>query len=150
MGQELIMARSKDEPVYAISIAARLVEMHPQTLRLYERLGLIKPTRVDRNRLYSEADIEKLQRIQRLTKDMGVNLAGVEIILKLLEQMDQMRVEMETEIAQMEQELLAAQEAGLLNTQLPIPVGRSGLLARRDPLSELVRRRRARGERRNI
>lgn len=106
------MTRSKDEPVYAISIAARLVEMHPQTLRLYERLGLITPKRVDRNRLYSEADIEKLQRIQRLTRDMGVNLAGVEVILKLLEQMDQMRAEMEAEMERMMQELEAAREPG--------------------------------------
>ena len=89
----------RDEPVYAISVAARLCDMHPQTLRLYERLGLIKPNRLDnRNRLYSEHDIERLKQIQRLTRDMGVNLAGVEVIFSLLEQMDQMKADMQKEM----------------------------------------------------
>jgi MerR family transcriptional regulator/heat shock protein HspR len=91
--------RSHDEPVYVISVAAKLCEMHPQTLRLYERLGLVKPQRRDnRNRLYSETDIDRLRQIQRLTRDMGVNLAGVEVILNLLQQMEQMRMEMQDEI----------------------------------------------------
>jgi MerR family transcriptional regulator/heat shock protein HspR len=89
----------RDEPVYAISVAARLCDMHPQTLRLYERLGLVKPNRLDnRNRLYSEGDIERLKQIQRLTRDLGVNLAGVEVIFSLLEQMDQMKADMRREI----------------------------------------------------
>jgi MerR family transcriptional regulator/heat shock protein HspR len=79
------MASIGREPVYVISIAARMVDMHPQTLRLYERLGLLKPARQGLNRLYSEYDIERLRQIQRLTQDLGVNLAGVEVILKLLE-----------------------------------------------------------------
>ena len=89
----------KDEPVYAISVAARLCDMHPQTLRLYERLGLVTPNRLDnRNRLYSEQDIERLKRIQRLTRDLGVNLAGVTVIFNLLEQMDQMKANMQSEM----------------------------------------------------
>lgn len=87
----------KNEPVYMISVAARLCDLHPQTLRLYERLGLVRPHRVGRkNRMYSEADIERLRQIQRLTQDLGVNLAGVEIILDLLEKLQKMqdRVEM--------------------------------------------------------
>jgi len=92
------MAALRDEPVYAISVAARLCEMHPQTLRLYERLGLVKPNRTDsRNRLYSDQDIDRLKQIQRLTRDLGVNLAGVEVIFNLLDQMDQIRAEMQAE-----------------------------------------------------
>lgn len=94
------MARfEKDEPVYMISIAARLCEVHPQTLRLYERLGLIKPYRVGRkNRMYSEADIERLRQIQRLTGDLGVNLAGVEVILSLLEQIQDLQHQLDTKL----------------------------------------------------
>ncbi len=92
-----------DEPVYTISIAARLVRrekgdeppLHPQTLRMYEREGLVRPQRVGKNRLYSERDIERLRRIQNLTQQMGVNLAGVQIILDLLERMDLLQREMD-------------------------------------------------------
>ena len=93
-----------EEPVYTISIAARLVRrekgdeppLHPQTLRMYEREGLVRPQRVGKNRLYSERDIERLRRIQNLTQQMGVNLAGVQIILDLLERMDSLQQEMES------------------------------------------------------
>ncbi|NMC83593.1 MAG: helix-turn-helix transcriptional regulator [Armatimonadetes bacterium] len=85
-----------DQPVYVISVAARLCEMHPQTLRTYERLGLVCPHRSDsRNRLYSPRDIERLRRIQRLTRELGVNLAGVEVILELLDRIDQYQKEIE-------------------------------------------------------
>ena len=91
--------RDKNEAVYMISIAAKLCDVHPQTLRMYERVGLIRPQRVSRkNRMYSDADIERLRRIQHLTHDMGVNLAGVEVILRLLEQMEDMRRQMEEEM----------------------------------------------------
>jgi MerR family transcriptional regulator/heat shock protein HspR len=83
------------EPVYVISIAAKMVEMHPQTLRLYERMGLIKPARSGSNRLYSDEDIDRLRQIQRLTQEMGVNLAGVEVILNLLEKIDALQAELE-------------------------------------------------------
>jgi MerR family transcriptional regulator, heat shock protein HspR len=100
------MEHRRDEPLYIISVAAKLCEMHPQTLRLYERLGLVKPRRTDnRNRLYSDIDIERLRQIQRLTRDMGVNLAGVEVILNLLEQMEAMRAEMEAELGRLRAEL---------------------------------------------
>lgn len=96
----------REEPVYMIGVAARLCEVHPQTLRLYERVGLIRPKRSGRkNRLYSQADIERLQQIQRLTQDMGVNLAGVEIILDLLEKMQRMHDEMEQQMDQIRQEM---------------------------------------------
>lgn len=74
-------------PKYMISIASEILGLHPQTLRQYERLGLVVPCRVDgKNRLYSENDIEKLQFIKTLTQQQGVNLAGVEIILNMQEQ----------------------------------------------------------------
>lgn len=91
--------RPENQPVYMISVAAQLCGVHPQTLRQYERLGLVVPSRAGaKNRLYSEADIRQVQRIQQLTQQMGVNLAGVEIILRLLDEMDEMRKDVEDQI----------------------------------------------------
>jgi MerR family transcriptional regulator/heat shock protein HspR len=96
-----------DEPVYLISVAARMCGLHPQTLRMYERLGLVQPHRVGNSkRLYSEADIARLRRIQRLTQQMGVNLAGVEIILRLLERIEQMNREMSEVVVQTNMRIL--------------------------------------------
>lgn len=82
------MTIQNGEPCYIISIAARLVNMHPQTLRYYERVGLIEPSRSrGKIRLYSQRDIERLQLIQRLVNDLGVNLAGVEVIMNLTERL---------------------------------------------------------------
>ena len=73
-----------DRPRYMISVAADLVGMHPQTLRIYENRGLVRPKRTAGNtRLYSEADLERLRLIQRLTTELGLNLAGVELVLRL-------------------------------------------------------------------
>jgi len=81
---------------YTISAVAELFEIHPQTLRLYEREGLLKPSRSDGNtRLYEDTDIERLEIILSLTRDLGVNLAGVEIILNMREKMDKMQSEFE-------------------------------------------------------
>lgn len=100
------MTIDRDEPVYMIGVAARLCAMHPQTLRLYERIGLIRPSRISaKNRLYSQADIERLLQIQRLTHELGVNLAGVEVILDLLDKMQRMHEEMEQRIEEIRQEL---------------------------------------------
>jgi len=94
----------KNEPLYLIGVAARLCDAHPQTLRMYERLGLVQPARVgSKNRMYSDADIERLHQIQRLTQDLGVNLAGVEVILDLLDKMQRMQEQMDTEIARMQE-----------------------------------------------
>ncbi len=89
------MSDSEERPVYVMRIASQMVGMHPQTLRLYERQGLVKPARQGTNRLYSDADIERLRQIQNLTQHMGVNLAGVEIILKLLEELRDLQDELE-------------------------------------------------------
>lgn len=93
--------RTENQPVYMIGVAAQLCNVHPQTLRQYERLGLVVPSRAGaKNRLYSELDILRVRRIQRLTQQMGVNLAGVELILRLLEDMDSMRIDFEQQMMQ--------------------------------------------------
>jgi MerR family transcriptional regulator, heat shock protein HspR len=91
------MRRMADSPdssqgVYMISVAAALAGMHPQTLRIYETRGLITPKRSPKNtRLYSQADVERLRRIQELTSELGMNLAGVERVFELEEEIDRMR-----------------------------------------------------------
>ena len=84
----------KIRAVYHISIVAEMVETHPQTLRTYEKLGLVAPQRTRNNvRLYSEEDVEIVRRIQHLTQDLGVNLAGVEVVFKLLREIEKLREE---------------------------------------------------------
>ncbi len=85
-----------DQPYFVISIAARMVGVHAQTLRYYERVGLIVPSRsLGRIRLYSQQDIEHLRHIKSLMDDLGVNLAGVEVILRLRERLAEMERELE-------------------------------------------------------
>ncbi len=87
---------SEEEPCFVISVAARMVGMHAQSLRYYERMGIIAPSRSrGRIRLYSQADISRLRQIQRLINDLGVNLAGAEVILRLNKRIRQMEEEME-------------------------------------------------------
>ena len=82
---------SSDRGVFMISVAAELAEMHPQTLRMYEARGLIEPKRSPKGtRLYSHADVERLRRIQEMTAELGMNLAGVERVFELEEQLDAM------------------------------------------------------------
>lgn len=84
------------EPYYMISVAARIVNLHPQTLRYYERIGLVVPARSAGNvRLYSPRDIERLRKICRLTDELGVNLAGVDVIMRLTETIEQLQAEMD-------------------------------------------------------
>jgi MerR family transcriptional regulator/heat shock protein HspR len=102
------MMHHYDEPVYLISIVAKILNIHPQTLRQYERENLICPSRSDgRIRLYSQRDIDKIRMILRLTREMGVNLAGVDVILRLKEQMETM----EQEIAELRHALAVAKKA---------------------------------------
>ena len=85
-----------DEPCYVISVAARMVGLHAQSLRNYERIGLIRPGRSrGRVRLYSDADIQHVRNIQRLVQDLGVNLAGVEVIMNMRGRMQRMEQEMD-------------------------------------------------------
>ncbi|OGO05082.1 MAG: hypothetical protein A2Y73_01865 [Chloroflexi bacterium RBG_13_56_8] len=86
---------SDDEACYVISVVARLVNLHPQTLRYYDRIGLIQPSRTSgRMRLYSQRDVEKLRKITRLTEDLGVNLAGAEVILNMTQQIEELQEEL--------------------------------------------------------
>jgi MerR family transcriptional regulator/heat shock protein HspR len=91
------MKKSKDnnQPVYMISIVAKMLDVHPQTLRLYEKEGLISPCRTKRSRLYSEEDVERLAMILRLTRELGVNRSGVEIILRLRHKLEAFQQELE-------------------------------------------------------
>ena len=81
-----------DEPVFAISVVARMVGVHQQTLRSYERVGLVRPARSAGNtRLYSQRDVERLRQVLRLVSDLGVNLAGVDVILRMSRQIEQLQ-----------------------------------------------------------
>jgi len=94
---------SRDEPCYTISVVARMVDLHPQTLRNYEQLGLVKPQRSEGNiRLYSDREVERLRKINRLTQELGINLAGVEVILNMSDQIETLQVQIE----QLENELI--------------------------------------------
>src|SRR6059036_4310112 len=85
-----------DRPRYMISVAADLVGMHPQTLRIYEQKGLVRPQRTPGGtRLYSESDIERLRIIQRLTTELGLNLAGVELVLRLEDELRKAHAQLE-------------------------------------------------------
>ena len=97
---------AREHRLFMISVVSEMLGIHPQTLRLYEREGFIKPKRSGGNtRLYSEEDVEKLEMILRLTRELGVNLAGVEVILSMREKMEQMQQEMEHTILQLREEL---------------------------------------------
>ncbi len=99
------------EAYYMISVVSRRFDVHPQTLRLYEREGLLKPSRTDGNtRLYSDDDLERLARILRLTRELGVNLAGVEVILKMQEAMDSMEKDFNSLLASLRDELAKRRE----------------------------------------
>jgi MerR family transcriptional regulator/heat shock protein HspR len=118
---------------FMISVVAKTFEVHPQTLRLYERLGLLKPSRSDGNtRLYTESDLMRLETILSLTRDLGINLAGVEVILNMREKMAQMQNEM-AQMIQFVQEHLS---------QTGVAAGRDALV--RVPASMLIRSARER------
>src|SRR4051812_12876111 len=106
------MAKREMDPrrgVYMISVAAELAGMHPQTLRIYESRGLIQPKRSPKNtRLYSQEDVDRLRRIQELTSEMGMNLAGVEKVFELEEELEEMRARMsrlQSKTEELEQEM---------------------------------------------
>lgn len=102
-----------DEPCYVISIAAKLVQLHPQTLRYYDRIGLLRPSRTSgRIRLYSQRDVEMLRKIARLMDELGVNLAGVEVILnmsrhieELQRRLDDLQREAEAELTELRRQV---------------------------------------------
>jgi MerR family transcriptional regulator/heat shock protein HspR len=116
------MAKAKSKAAYMISSVAEQYEIHPQTLRLYEREGLLKPSRSDGNtRLYTAEDLERLEVILHLTRDLGVNLAGVEIILNMREKMGDMQAQIQEFIATLNRELAA-------HARPPAPETRNSLI----------------------
>jgi MerR family transcriptional regulator/heat shock protein HspR len=104
----------RGKPLFMISVVAEMLDIHPQTLRLYEREGLVVPKRTEGNtRLYSQEDIDNLRRVLRLTRELGVNLAGVEVILSMREKMEQMQDMMEQLLHYIQTELHKQQQADL-------------------------------------
>ncbi len=136
------MARNKSKAAYMISAVAEQYSVHPQTLRLYEREGLLKPSRSEGNtRLYTDEDLERLDVILHLTRDLGVNLAGVEIILNMREKMGEMQAQIQEFIATLNKELsdrtLRSQEPADRNCLIPVvnahaPVSVSGTTNRKN------------------
>jgi MerR family transcriptional regulator/heat shock protein HspR len=101
------MAKRKSKGAYMISSVAEMYEIHPQTLRLYEREGLLKPSRTEGNtRLYTDEDLERLEFILTLARDLGVNISGIAIILQMRERMEQMQTEMQEFMRNLQKEML--------------------------------------------
>src|ERR1700736_4357245 len=112
------MAKSRSKAAYMISAVAEQYQIHPQTLRLYEREGLLAPSRSEGNtRLYTDGDLERLEVILKLTRELGVNLAGVEIILNMREKMEAMQKQIEEFIATLNQELTLHANAHVYDTR---------------------------------
>jgi MerR family transcriptional regulator/heat shock protein HspR len=115
----------KRKGFYTIGMVARMYNIHPQTLRLYEREGLIKPQRTaGNNRLYTDEDLERLEFILTLTRELGVNLAGVEIILRMKEQMEEMQKQIEQLLEFIEKQLqnIPAEERSLMKIPSAVSV----------------------------
>src|ERR1039458_4053623 len=106
------MAKRKKQGAYMISAVAEMYDIHPQTLRLYEREGLLKPSRTEGNtRLYTDEDIERLELILSLARDLGVNISGIAIILQMRERMDEMQRQMAGFVSYVRNEVMARAKA---------------------------------------
>jgi MerR family transcriptional regulator/heat shock protein HspR len=124
-------AKRKSKGAYMISAVAEMYEIHPQTLRLYEREGLLKPSRTDGNtRLYTDEDLERLEFILNLARDLGVNIAGIAIVLQMRERMEEMNRQMQGFVDYVRTEMLTrmqqTQQAGLVHMPRPMMVPKQG------------------------
>ena len=121
------MAKRKKQGAYMISSVAEMYGIHPQTLRLYEREGLLKPSRTEGNtRLYTDEDLERLEFILSLARDLGVNISGIAIIIQMRERMDEMQRQMAEFVSYVRNEVMArAQQAADPNRGAIVPVRRS-------------------------
>lgn len=140
------MAKTRSKAAYMISAVAEQYEIHPQTLRLYEREGLLTPSRSEGNtRLYTEEDLERLEVILQLTRELGVNLAGVEIILNMREKMEAMQKQIEGFIQTLNQEFSQrATRRSEDNSHSLVPVIQiNSLAARPDSVAHRKREKRA-------
>jgi MerR family transcriptional regulator/heat shock protein HspR len=123
------MAKRKKQGAYMISAVAEMYDIHPQTLRLYEREGLLKPSRTEGNtRLYTDDDIERLEIILSLARDLGVNISGIAIILQLRERMEAMQHQMSEFVSYVRTEVMTRAHAADASKGAIIPVGRSILV----------------------
>ncbi len=129
-------SQDRGKPVFMISVVAEMLDIHPQTLRLYEREGLVVPQRTEGNtRLYSQEDIDKLRRVLRLTRELGVNLAGVEVILSMREKMEQMQEAMEQLVQyaqQLEHQVLESHKDSQLPNNALVKVTKRGVVVKSD------------------
>ena len=119
------MAKRKSKGAYMISAVAEMYDIHPQTLRLYEREGLLKPSRTEGNtRLYTDEDIERLEFILNLARDLGVNIAGIGIILQMRERMEEMNRQMHSFVEYVRTEMLAhvTQASGAASKSAMVPL----------------------------
>ncbi len=120
-----MVTRRKKSGAYMISAVAEMYEIHPQTLRLYEREGLLRPSRSDGNtRLYTEGDLERLEFILNLARDLGVNIAGIAIILQMRERMEQMNTEMQGFVDYVRTEMLSRMQTVSRDATGLVPVPR--------------------------
>ena len=122
------MTKRKSKGAYMISVVAEMYEIHPQTLRLYEREGLLKPSRSDGNtRLYTEEDLKRLEFILSLARDLGVNIAGIGIILNMRERMENMQLQMQEFVKYVQHEVMtrasqAMPREGLVPVRRPMVI----------------------------
>jgi MerR family transcriptional regulator/heat shock protein HspR len=121
------MTKRKGKGAYMISVVAEMYEIHPQTLRLYEREGLLKPSRSEGNtRLYTEDDLKRLEFILSLARDLGVNIAGIGIILNMRERMELMQRQMQEFVKYVQQEVMTRAQAmpkeGLIPVRRPVVI----------------------------
>jgi len=125
-------ARRKSKGAYMISAVAEMYEIHPQTLRLYEREGLLKPSRTDGNtRLYTDEDLERLEFILNLARDLGVNIAGIGIILQMRERMEEMNRQMQSFVEYVRTEMLTRfQQNAPGSAGAIVPIRRPTVVAR--------------------
>ena len=118
-------AKRKSKGAYMISAVAEMYEIHPQTLRLYEREGLLKPSRTEGNtRLYTDEDLERLEFILNLARDLGVNIAGIAIILQMRERMEEMNRQMQSFVDYVRTEMLSRMQQGFGQESAIVPMQR--------------------------
>ena len=133
----------RSKAAYMISAVAEQYQVHPQTLRLYEREGLLKPSRSEGNtRLYTDEDVERLEVILKLTRDLGVNLAGVEIILNMREKMEEMQRQIQQFVKELNLEIrthLSTEPAASSNSLVPV-IKMSSLVPNAKPAAKSRRR----------
>ena len=123
--------KKKSKGAYMISAVAEMYEIHPQTLRLYEREGLLKPSRTEGNtRLYTDEDLERLEFILSLARDLGVNIAGMAIILQMRERMEEMNRQMQSFVEYVRTEMLARFQAAAPGSGAIVPLRKQAVVAK--------------------